>query len=273
VNDDQRLMTEGKRPPTPHASVNAFVAELLRLLNTQLGDELVGLYVDGSLALGDFDEHSDVDFVAVTRRPIAQQAFERLQTMHDELARLDSPWATQHEGSYLSLHELRRYDPAHASHPNIERGNGERLKWATHDTTWNVHRYILRERGIVIKGPPPRSLLDPIDFDELRAHMKRCMLDWPGVLVQYSHLPISSRGYQSYIVLTVCRMLCTIERGEICSKLAAANWAQETLHEPWSELIAHAWIGRSQADAPADPAIVALTRAFISFALERSHAS
>ena len=126
MNDDQRLMTEGKRPPTPHASVNAFVAELLRRLNTQLGDELLGLYVDGSLALGDFDEHSDVDFVAVTRRPIAQQAFERLQTMHDELARLDSPWATQHEGSYLSLHELRRYDPAHASHPNIERGNGER---------------------------------------------------------------------------------------------------------------------------------------------------
>ena len=91
MNDDQRLMTEGKRPPTPHASVNAFVAELLRRLNTQLGDELLGLYVDGSLALGDFDEHSDVDFVAVTRRPIAQQAFERLQTMHDELARLDSP--------------------------------------------------------------------------------------------------------------------------------------------------------------------------------------
>jgi hypothetical protein len=259
--------------PTPHASVNEFVAELQRRLRAQLGDELVGLYLDGSLALGDFDAHSDVDFVAVTRRPIAQQTFGRLQAMHDELARLDSPWATQHEGSYLSLHELRRYDPAHASHPNIERGRGERLKWATHDATWNVHRHILREHGIVIDGPPPRSLVDPIDFDELRVHMRRCMIDWPGVLVQYSHIPIGSRGYQSYIVLTVCRMLCTIERGEIRSKPAAAKWAQETLREPWSKLVAHAWIGRGQADAPADPTATALTRAFISHALERSRAA
>lgn len=257
----------GVRQPTPHTSVNAFVAELHSRMTALLGDAMVGLYLDGSLALGDFDEHSDVDFVAVTRRRISQQTFLRLQAMHRELAQLDSPWAVQHEGSYLSLRELRRYDPTQASHPNIERGAGEILKWATHDATWNVHRHVLRERGIIVAGPSPAELVDPIDFDELRIHMRRCMQDWPGVIVRYPHQPISSRGYQSYIVLTLCRMLCTIQTGDIRSKPAAVRWAQQRFGAAWADHIADAWIGRSRPAEPADPATVAQTRAFIDFAL------
>jgi len=256
--------------PTTHESVNAFVAELHRRMAALLGDALVGVYLDGSLALGDFDEHSDIDFVAVTRRRISQQTFLRLYAMHRELALLDSPWALQHEGSYLTLRELRRYDPARASHPNIERGAGEALKWATHDATWNVHRHILRTRGIVVAGPPPAELVEPIDFDELRTHMRRCMRDWPGVIVRYPNQRIESRGYQSYIVLTLCRMLCTIETGEIRSKRAATQWATNALGAQWTAIVEWAWSGRSHPDAPTSTEDESRVRAFIEMALARS---
>jgi hypothetical protein len=256
--------------PTPHASVNAFVAELHRRMREVLGDALVGLYLDGSLALGGFDADSDIDFVAVTRRRISHQTFLQLQAVHRELARLDSPWAVQHEGSYLSRAELRRYDPARSSHPNIERGAGEILKWATHDAVWNVHRRILRERGIVVYGPPPVTLVDPVDGDELRAAMRRCLGDWPGHLLQYPHRPIGSAGYQSYIVLTLCRMLCTIETGEIRSKRNAAQWAIAALGEPWAASIAWAWSARSHPEMPTTADDETRVRAFIALALERS---
>ncbi len=253
---------------TSHESVNKFVAELHMRMYAVLGDELMGLYLDGSLALGDFDEHSDIDFVAVTRRAIPEQTFAQLQTMHEQLAQLNSPWAVQHEGSYLSMRELRRHDPESCTYPNIERGVGERLKWARHDETWNVHRHVLRERGIVVTGPAPRDLVDPIDFDALRTHMRRCMIDWPGSLIDDDQ-PIGHRGYQSYIVLTLCRMLCTVELGEIRSKPAAAQWAKSMLGEPWAALIEHAWIGRSNGGEPADPVYVVRTKSFVRFALAR----
>lgn len=271
MDDGQRTTDHGPLTPlTPYASVNAFVNELHRCMAAMLGDALVGLYLDGSLALGGFDEHSDVDFVAVTRQRISQPTFLRLQAMHRDLAQLDSPWAVQHEGSYLSRSELRHYDPARSSHPNIERGVGEILKWATHDATWNVHRHILRECGIVVVGPPPHTLVAPVDFAQLRIEMRRCLVNWPGVIVQYGDSPIGSRGYQSYIVLTLCRMLCTIEAGEIRSKPAAVEWAIAALGDEWRETIHHAWTGRSRGGEPADPAAVAQTRRFITFALERS---
>jgi hypothetical protein len=78
------------------------------------------------------------------------------------MATFESPWAIQLEGSYISQHALRSYDPAHALHPNIERGKGERLKMALHDRAWAVHRCVLRERGIMLIGPAPQTLNEPL---------------------------------------------------------------------------------------------------------------
>ena len=33
---------------------------------------------------------------------------------------------------------------------------------------WPIHRHILREQGVVLAGPPPRTLIDPVQPDELR---------------------------------------------------------------------------------------------------------
>ena len=106
-------------------TVNAMVTALLSGVQAVLGPRLLGLYLDGSLALGDFDADSDIDFIAVLEGDVTVDEFAALQAMHHRLAALDSPWATELEGSYLSSAALRRHDPASPAFPNLERGRTE----------------------------------------------------------------------------------------------------------------------------------------------------
>jgi predicted nucleotidyltransferase len=188
--------------PTPDPAINALVAELLARVRAILGTHFIGMYLEGSLANGGFDEDSDIDFVVVTDQEVTGNVFLTLQAMHDQLATLDTPWAIELEGSYLSAAALRRDDPALRLHPNIERGRGERLKMTEHDASWNVHRWVLRERGIVLAGPAPAMLIDPVTREHLQQAMRSALSGWATSLLG-DPAPIQFSGYQSYVVLSL----------------------------------------------------------------------
>ena len=72
--------------PTPYADINVFLKRLLSTMRSTLGDQFMGLYLGGSLALGDFNPHrSDIDFVAVTFDELAPERVAALQAMHTRL--------------------------------------------------------------------------------------------------------------------------------------------------------------------------------------------
>lgn len=255
--------------PTPYPDVNTLLHELLENIRLILGDHLIGMYLDGSLASGDFDQDSDIDFVVVTDEEISSDLFAALQAMHDRLATLDSIWAIQLEGTYISAQALRRYDPALVVYPNIERGQGERLKLVRLDATWNVHRYILRERGIVLTGPAPQTLVDFVSPDDLRLAMEVVLNEWAvGILDHPEYM--KSRGYQSYVVLSLCRILYTLQHDTVASKPAAARWAQANLNPSQQGLIERAWVGRHHPDLAAAPEDVNGTLEFIRYVQTQS---
>jgi predicted nucleotidyltransferase len=68
-----------------------------------LGADFVGAYLQGSFALGDFDRHSDVDFIVVVEDNLTPTQVGALQVMHDKVYVLDSEWAKHLEGSYFPL--------------------------------------------------------------------------------------------------------------------------------------------------------------------------
>ncbi len=261
--------------PTPYPEVNALLRELLASVQAILGSQLIGMYLDGSLASGDFDPESDIDFVVVTENEISGDLFPALKAMHERVAAIDSGWAIQLEGSYLSQRAVRRYDPARALYPNIERGKGERLKMVRHDETWVIHRCILREQGITLAGPDPRTLIDPVTPTQVREGMLSLLSGW-ALRIPDEPAAMKNRGSQSYIVLSLCRILYTLQYGTVVSKSAAARWAQETLDGRWVLLIERAWTARynwSAVSSEVSSEEVDGTLEFIRYAREHSCSS
>ncbi len=257
-----------KFQPTRYPDINALLHELLSQVQTILGKHFVGMYLDGSLTSDAFDEASDIDFIVVTDVEIDGTLFTALQVMHEHITKSSAQWAIQLEGSYISQHALRRYDPDHSLHPNIERGPNERLKMVHHDASWVIHRYIVRERGITLAGPPPQTLIDPITPTDLRQAMVSMLPAWTAALLNDpGHM--RPRGYQSYIILSLCRVLYTLHFGTVVSKPEAAQWARASLEERWGTLIDRAWEGR-YAGGDASDQDISETIEFIRYTLERS---
>src|SRR5258708_9371440 len=95
--------------PTPYPEVNLVLKELLESIEAILGNHFIGMYLDGSLASGDFDQDSDIDFVVVTDIEISDGLYTSLQAIHDLIATMDSQWAVQLEVASVSQLSLRRY--------------------------------------------------------------------------------------------------------------------------------------------------------------------
>ncbi len=263
--------------PTEIADLNKLLDVLLQDVQSILGSNFVGMYLEGSLANGAFDQASDIDFVVVTKQDITEDLFLALRAMHDRIALLDARWGFELEGSYVGQQALRRKEedldplvrraPEHPLYPNIERGRGQRLKMAPHDESWVVHRAILGERGITLAGPPPQTLVDPVSPTELRQAVLSVLSEWPEPLLEQPER-LSVWGLHAYVVVTLCRILYTLHHGTVASKAIAARWAQETLDSQWEPLIERAWVWRYHPQPTASDEDVEETIAFIRYALE-----
>ncbi len=254
--------------PTQHPEVNTLLQQLSETLQLILEEQLVGMYLFGSLTSGTFDEFSDIDILVVTAREITKDQFQALKSAHQRLQESGSYWATQLEVVYISTAALRRYDPANNCHPHIDRGQGEVLHYTDHDEDWIVQRYNLQESGIVVSGPHPRELIDPLTPEDLKAASRAMLSKWGPWLESNPHL-LESRGYQTYVVLTLCRILCGLETGTYTTKPAAAAWAQKQLPDHWHPLITRALKGRQQPGKDPVEGDIQATWALLQYIQER----
>ncbi|HEX6608625.1 MAG TPA: aminoglycoside adenylyltransferase domain-containing protein [Chloroflexia bacterium] len=221
--------------PTPYAAVNEVLGALLAGVQRILGPDLHGMYLYGSLALGDFTPHrSDIDAVVVTAGELTDAQTAALQALHSDLATRYVPWGSELEVTYMPQRALRRYDPADARYPSIQRG--ERLVVEAQDSSGVVQRHVLREHGITLAGPPIREQIDPVPPDDLRRAVLAMARGWLAGL-RADPRPLRHQGYQGYVVMTICRMFYTLQFGTIVSKPAACRWARGVLGRRWAPLI------------------------------------
>ncbi len=226
---------------------------------------LVGAYLQGSFALGEGDVHSDVDFVIVTTgHPTAEQQA-GLQELHAGLHDLPVTWAQHLEGSYIPSTLLRHVDPARS--PCFYLDNGARsLVWSDHCNTAHV-RWLLREHGIVLAGPSPEQLIEPVAPDALREEAMRALEEYATWAEQSRPF---NRWQQPYLVLTFCRLLWTLHHGTVTTKRDAGEWALGELDAEWNELIGQALADRADPwerfYLPSTPEADELTCAFIDYA-------
>ena len=224
--------------PTPYADINVLLDQLLSSAQVILSHRFTGLYLHGSLAYGDFNpQTSDIDFVAVTDGPLPTGTYLALKELHTHLFTSGLAWAQKIEGAYIPKETLRRHDPNAAPVPWL--GADGHFALEAPGSDWMIQRRILREKGVVVAGPPLKPMIDPVSSDDLREAVRTNLRDWWS-----PPLPAPERfqraDYQAYAVLTMCRSLYVLEHGRIASKPEAARWALETLEEPWRALVAAA---------------------------------
>ncbi|HJQ13700.1 MAG TPA: aminoglycoside adenylyltransferase domain-containing protein [Anaerolineales bacterium] len=255
--------------PTSYPRVNEVLDILHMNVKEILNDQFIGMYLYGSLANGGFDEHSDIDVIIVTTEEISADTFSALHRFHKWINEIDSPWATQIEVSYMPQVALRRFDPTNKLHPHLDRGDNEVLHMMSHESDWIVQRHVLRERGIVIDGPELQRLIDPVSRDDLRRAIAGVLPLWTQPILE-DPSQIHKRGYQSYCVLTLCRMLYTLKQGDITSKPAAVKWALENADQRWSPLIERALLGRQTPNLEADSEDINETLSMMQYVLSQT---
>lgn len=248
--------------PTPFPDVNALLAALLSGAETILGRRFVGMYLHGSLAIGDFDpDRSDIDFAVVTDGELPADTISALSAMHHAIGASDLPWKTNYEGSYIPLEAIRRYDPGRSLHPAVCVDGSFGLD--RHGSEWIIQRHILREWGIALAGPEPTTLIDPVSPDDLRQATRGVLREWWAPQVE-NPFRLQDSEYQAYAVLTMCRARYTLETGTVASKPVAARWAQGRLGSRWRGLIDRALAWRHGGDMDCFADAVELIRLTVS---------
>ena len=139
--------------------------------------------------------------------------------------------------SYIDRVAIKRFRPGERFHPRS--GDDAPFEWYEHRQNWVLERWAVREHGVILVGPDPRTLIDPITPEEIReavaSELRIRVDDWatggptPGWLLH--------RGAQVFEVETVCRALHTLSTGELRTKPRAVTMGEADPACGWQPLL------------------------------------
>jgi predicted nucleotidyltransferase len=191
--------------------MDAQLDRAVALVRETLTEDLLGLYLFGSAALGALTPTSDLDLLAVTRRP----------TTADERRRLFAGLrALSKRPRHLELTVVVQGDVRPWRYPpRMDLQYGDWLHGEIPPPAPNPDLAVLLtmtlQSGTTLVGPPPAAVLDPVPPG---AVLRSGVDAIDGLLAD---LDDDTRN----VLLTLARIWCTAETGEIRAKDAAADWA------------------------------------------------
>ncbi len=231
-------------PPAIDAALRAYVSEARR----RFAEDLIGVYIHGSLAYGAFEATaSDVDLVVVHRADLTGEQRRALPDLHARLLAAQ-PAASRLDGTYAPLHAVGTYGTAAC--PAFR--DGRFLAWRGGDLN-PVAWHTLRTRGLALYGPPPAEIVPPVPAGALRENMRRNIAFLRRRMPTYA---LSGTTNTVFGALTLCRVLYTLETGEVVSKRTAARWALHRVAPCWRPFL-HRALARYSHDDGIDLVLVA----------------
>jgi hypothetical protein len=97
---------------------------------------------------------------------------------------------------------------------------------------------VVRECGVIVEGPEPKTLIDFVSPEDIRRAVKGILQEWWfPMLDDPSWLHDNENAYRAFAVITMCRVLHALETGTILSKPKAIQWARSKLDIRWKQLI------------------------------------
>lgn len=206
------------------------------------GDELVGIYLTGSIAFGSYHyKKSDIDFTVLLKAPLSDDYLKPLEKLHKELTTA-FPYQ-KFEGHYISKSDLGKQpyeiQPVFAFHDS-------RLSKSHHDinrVTW----FTLKNHGITVFGKP----MSELDFDVSMQELTKYVIDnlnsyWVYWLSGIKKL-MSVKGvfalHHSAVewgVMGVCRMYYTLIEHDVTSKDSATQYALSHVPDKYKHILKEA---------------------------------
>ena len=238
-----KFLDDTKIPDHPYPELRDVLNMFVDEISAELRENLVGIYLVGSIASGDFDLDSDVDFLVVTNTELTEANMKALQDIQIKIHGIDCYPAKHLEGSYISISDLNDWSTVGQKKLYYFDNGSTAYEQSIHDNQWHV-RWILRERGITLVGQKPETILKSIPLNEMFSEIKTTMLQVMKLFEDEINRQPSfwnSRFGQSFAVLTYCRMLHTLHTGTVQSKKAGVKWAKQFVEPRWVKIIDQAW--------------------------------
>ncbi len=268
------------KPLTKYPELDIVLKEYANIVQKILGDNFIGFYLQGSLALGDFDLTSDVDFIIVTEEDLSEKQLKEARVAHDLFYNQTNRWVKRLEYSFFPKQKLNQLSSPFSQdglNSLPERNlwyfnNGSRTIERSDHCNTLVTRWTLREKGVAVLGPDPAMLIEPISTNELRKEIKNTLIGWGKELIK-DPKTYENRFYQSYLVLNYCRMLHDLHEGKVDSKLTGVNWAKINLDKKWIPLIDFCWQERQDTsisiNQPADLKVFPQSLKFVEYVVKK----
>lgn len=134
---------------TPYQDINAVLQDSSQGIQQVLGDNLIGLYLFGSLVYGDFNYgSSDIDLVAIVHSPLNRKEIDRIKELHQQIASSHKNWSERVECSYTPIEMLSNILPP--VNPRPWYGCGIFYEAADYGNEWIINNYLLANQTKLI---------------------------------------------------------------------------------------------------------------------------
>ncbi|CAM3164990.1 aminoglycoside adenylyltransferase domain-containing protein [Paenibacillus lupini] len=227
-------------------NIDTYLAKMVTTFQKVLQDNLSGIYLHGSLAMGCFNpDKSDLDLLIVVNNRLSKDE-QKAMTEHVLLLHDERPsgggielsvvletyirsfvYPTPFEYHYSDYHRER-----YQSDPDYLCGGFEDPDLAAHCT-------VIYHRGITLYGSPIRDLFQPV---ERKYYVHSILNDIGDASKEIVDQPV-------YYCLNLCRVLLYLQEGTVSSKLEGGEWGLRTLPSKFHSMInkcLEAYIGRGK---------------------------
>lgn len=242
--------------------------QVVDLFKKELQNNLIGIYLHGSLAMGCFHaESSDIDLIIVVAEKLSHQHMRRLA---QKIIAIENTMANR-QGLELSLvleSSLQNlvYPPPFELHYSAF--HRERYQTDTHyicggfaDADLAAHYTVIYHRGMVLYGKPIHETFLPVD----RQYYVQAILNDVEQAVQ------DIAGSPTYYTLNLCRVLYYLKENIVSSKKEGGEWGLSALPFEYHSIIERALHAYLQGEQSTVDCIPSELKQFAAYMLQEIH--
>jgi predicted nucleotidyltransferase len=211
--------------------IKNYTDKFAAVFKEELKDNLVGVYLHGSLAMGCFNpERSDVDLLVICENELSTSSRKRIiktlltltQGKPNQLEMSIVLKRYVKEFVYPTPFELHYFHPGYLTDEDFICGGG-----GFADPDLAGHFTVTYHRGITLLGPEIRDLFAPVD--------KQFYIE--SIFNDIQDAPREITGNPVYFTLNLCRVLCYLKEGKVASKREGGEWGILNVPSAYQEIV------------------------------------